>query len=150
MKVEKINNNKAMIILTLAELTKRKITLKDIKEGAENVQDFFFEILEDANLTQDFTAESSQLFVEVSTSNDDIFTITVTKADCLPDTSQYDKLRKPGRLSYTVSSNIYRFSTLNELWEFCKKAADETLYVGINSLYELNNKYFLKVVIAYG
>ncbi|MBQ8043656.1 MAG: adaptor protein MecA [Clostridia bacterium] len=44
MKVEKINNNKAMIVLTLAELTKRKITLKDIKEGAENVQDFFFEI----------------------------------------------------------------------------------------------------------
>ena len=107
MKVEKINNNKAMIILTLAELAKRKITLKDIKEGAQNVQDFFFEILEDADIIEEFTSDSSQLFVEVSTSEDDIFMITVTKADCLPDMSKFDKPRKPSRVSYTVSSNIY-------------------------------------------
>ncbi len=143
MKVEKINNNKAMIILTTAELAKRKITLKDIKEGAENVQDFFFEILEDSNITQEFASEASQLFVEVSTSGDDIFMITVTKADCLPDISEYNKLPQPGKVSYTVSSNIYGFASLNELYEFCKKAKEEDLYVGINSLYELNSKYFL-------
>ena len=143
MRVEKINNNKAMIVLTLAELNKRKITLKDIKEGAENVQDFFFEILEDANITSDFTSNSSGLFVEVSTTQDDVFMITVTKADCLPDVSEYDKLAKAGRISYTVSSNLYGFASLKELCDFCKKATDENLYVGINSLYELNNKYFL-------
>ena len=54
MKVEKINNNKAMIVMTLEELTKRKITLKDIKEGAKNFQDLFFEILDDANIIQYF------------------------------------------------------------------------------------------------
>ena len=143
MKVEKINNNKAMIVLTLAELTKRKITLKDIKEGAENVQDFFFEILEDADIIEEFTSDSSQLFVEVSTSEDDIFMITVTKADCLPDMSKFDKPHKPSRVAYTVSSNIYSFSSLNELYSFCKKATSEDLYVGVNSLYEFNDKYFL-------
>ena len=143
MKVEKINNNKAMIVLTLAELAKRKITLRDIKEGAANVQDFFFEVLEDADVTQEFTNESSQLFVEVTTSNDDILMITITKADCIPDLSDFDKIPKADKISYTVSSNLYSFSSLKELYEFCKKALEENLYVGTNSLYELNNKYFL-------
>lgn len=143
MKVEKINDNKAMIVLTLAELAKRKITLNDIKEGAENVQDFFFEVLEDANISPEFTNESSQLFVEVSTSGSDVFMITVTKADCLPDMSEYGNLPKAKKVSYTVSSNIYSFSSLDTLYEFCKKVLDEKLYIGINSLYELNGKYFL-------
>ncbi len=143
MKVEKINNNKAMIILTLAELAKRKITLKDIKEGAENVQDFFFEILEDANITEEFTQDSSQLFVEVTTSEDDIFMITITKADCLPDIAKYDKATKASRVAYTVSSNIYSFYSLKELYEFCKQATIGELFVGVNSLYEFNGKYFL-------
>jgi len=143
LKVEKINNNKVMIVLHSAELAKRRISLKDIKEGAENVQDFFFEVLEDANITQEFTNDSSQLFVEVSTSGDDIFMITITKADCLPDVSEYDKVHKTCRVSYTVSSNIYGFSSLNDLYDFCKKTIDEDLYIGVNSLYELNGKYFL-------
>lgn len=143
MKVEKINNNKAMIILTLAELAKRKITLKDIKEGAENVQEFFFEILEDANITEEFTQDSTQLFVEVTTSEDDIFMITITKADCLPDIAKYDKPAKASRVAYTVSSNIYSFSSLKELYEFCKQVTIDELFVGVNSLYEFNGKYFL-------
>lgn len=132
-----------MIILTLAELAKRKITLKDIKDGAENVQDFFFEILADANITEEFTTDSSQLFVEVTTSEDDIFMITITKADCLPDIAKYDKPIKPSKVTYTVSSNIYSFSYLTELYEFCKQATICELFVGVNSLYEFNGKYFL-------
>jgi len=129
--------------MTLAELTNRKITLKDIKEGSENVQDFFFEILEDANIIEDFTSDSSQLFIEVSTSQDDIFMITVTKADCLPNVTEYERIPKSYKTVYTVSSNIYSFASITELYEFCQKSLDEHLYVGVNSLYELNNKYFL-------
>ena len=143
MKVEKINNNKAIIIITTAELAKRKISLKDIKEGSENVQDFFFEVLEDANIIEEFTNDSSQLFIEVSTSQDDVFMITVTKADCIPDIAAFGKASNQSKMSYTVSSNIYSFASSKELHSFCKKAMDENLYIGINSLYELNNKYFL-------
>lgn len=143
MKVEKINNNKAMIVLTTEELSKRKITLKDIKDGSKKVQDFFFEILEDADIIDDFANESSGLFVEVSTSEDDIYMVTITKADCLPDLTDFDKISKSNRVTYTVSSNIYSFPSLKTLYDFCKKALDEELYVGVNSLYELNNKYYL-------
>ena len=143
MKVEKINNNKAMIVLTTEELSKRRITLKDIKAGTKKVQDFFFEILEDANIIDDFANETSGLFVEVSTCEDDIFMITITKADCLPELTEFDKISKTSKVAYTVSSNIYSFNSLKVLYDFCKKALDEDLYVGVNSLYELNNKYYL-------
>lgn len=143
MKVEKINNNKAMIILTTEELHKRKITLKDIKDGSKKVQDFFFEILEDADIIEDFANETASLFVEVSTSEDDIFMITITKSDCLPELTDFDKISKTSKFTYTVSSNIYSFTSLKNLYDFCKKASDEELYVGVNSLYELNNKYYL-------
>lgn len=143
LKVEKINNNKAMIVMTLEELTKRKITLKDIKEGAKNVQDLFFEILDDANIIQDFTLDSSSLFVEVATTEDNIFVITVTRADCIADVATFDKLQNASHTSYTVSSNLYRFSNLKELYDFCICANKENLFIGNNSLYILNDKYFL-------
>lgn len=143
MKVEKINNNKAAIIITSSELSKMKITLKDIKEGADNVQDFFFDVLQDANLIDDFSSDSSHLFVEVATSCDDTFIITITKVECLPDISKYANLKTANKSSYTVNSDIYCFSSLNDLYEFCNKACEEELYVGTNSLYELNNKYYL-------
>ena len=41
------------------------------------------------------------------------------------------------------SSNIYAFETLQTLYEFCMKAKQEKLFVGINSLYHLSGKYFL-------
>ena len=140
MKVNKIGN-KAVIVLTRDELAKRKITVKDIKEGHKNVQDFFFDILEEENMLEDFTEDSSQLFVEVSVLEDDLFTITITKVDHMPNIEEYTRLVK--RIHYTVSSNIFAFSTLETLLDFCIKAKHEKLYVGSNSLYEIENKYYL-------
>lgn len=142
MKVEKINNNKAMIILTTAELASRKITLKDIKEGKSKVQDFFFEILEEAQIIEDFSNESTQLLVEVSSTNDDVFMITLTKADCIPDMMRYNN-KSSNRISYTVSSSLYEFSNIDSLHKFCLKALIEDTYLGNNSLYELNGKFFV-------
>lgn len=143
MKVEKINNNKAIIVLTLDELAKRKITLNDIKKGSNNVQDFFFEVLADTDITSGFEDEASQLFVEVSTAENDILMITITKADCIPDLSSFNKSSKSDLVAYTVSSNLYSFDSPKTLYCFCKKALEENLYVGSNSLYKFNNKYFL-------
>lgn len=143
MKVQKINNNKAMIILTDEELKGRKITLKDIKEGKSKAQDFFFELLEEADIIQDMDAESSQLLIEVSIMENNLFAITITKADAVDDLSKIISTKNPKRFSYSVSSNLYEFNSLNDLYKFCMKVIDENLFIGNNSLYFLNNKYFL-------
>lgn len=140
MRVEKINSQKARIILSIDELAKHKITLKDIKDGKEKAKNFFFEILEDSNLIEDFGNDSTQLLIEAS-SKDNLFMITVTKADCIPDIKNYSNTSDS--FSYIVSSNIYAFDSLNNLYEFCLKAKQEELFVGINSLYCMDNKYFL-------
>lgn len=137
MKVEKINGSKARIILTVDELQSHKITLKDIKDGKQKAQNFFFEILEDANILEDLNLEYSQLLIE-ATSQDNIFMITITKADDIPDINKYSN-----KYSYTVSSNIYSFNSLENLYDFCKMAKTEKLFVGINSLYLLDNIYYL-------
>lgn len=147
MKVEKINNNKARIILTIEELEKRKITLKDIEFDKKKAQDFFFDILEDSNLNEDFNSESSQFFIEATTDQSDLFMVTVTKVDCIPDISKYSNNETKNKIishfSYSVASNIYQFNSLENLYEFCIKAKRENLFVGTNSLLELDNKYFL-------
>lgn len=140
MKVEKINNQKARIILTIDELANHKITLKDIKEGKEKAQNFFFELLEDSNLIEDFEADSTQLLIE-ATSKDNLFMITITKADCIPDIKKYST--NSNSFTYTVSSNIYAFDSLKTLYDFCIKVKQENLFVGINSLYLLKDKYFI-------
>lgn len=137
MKVEKINGSKARIILTVDELQSHKITLKDIKDGKEKAQNFFFEILEDANILEDLNLEYSQLLIE-ATSQDNIFMITVTRADNIPDINKYTN-----KYSYTVSSTIYSFDSLENLYNFCKIAKIENLFVGTNSLYLLDNVYYL-------
>lgn len=143
MKVEKINNNKAIIVLTLTELRGKKVSLKDIKEGKRNAQNFFFKLLEDANIMDDFTNDSSQLFIEVTAPENDVFMIIITKADCIPDIESFNTATKTAKNFYTVSSNIYSFSSLESLYNFCNKALEEQLYVGANSLYKFNDKYFL-------
>lgn len=140
MRVEKINNQKARIILTIDELAKHKITLKDIKDGKEKARNFFFEILEDSNLIEEFGDNSSQLLIE-AISKDNIFMITITKADCIPDIKNYPS-HEPAFI-YTVSSNIYTFDNIEDLYNFCIKAKQEVLFVGVNSLYSLHDKYFL-------
>jgi len=140
LRVEKINNQKARIILTVDELAKHKITLKDIKEGKEKARDFFFEILEDSNLIEDFADNSTQLLIEAA-SKDNLFMITITKADCIPDIKKYPEQKD--NFAYTVSSNIYAFENLKNLYEFCTKAKQENLFVGTNSLYNIDDKYFL-------
>ena len=140
MKIENISNQRAKIMLTFDELAKNKITLKDIKDGKEKARNFFFQILEDSNILEDFADNSSQLLIEVSY-KDNLFIITVTKADCIPDAKKY--LNTVDTSTYTVSSNIYTFDNLKTLYDFCLKAKQENLFVGTNSLFNFDNKYIL-------
>ena len=89
---------------------------------------------------EDFGDNSTQLLIEAA-SKDNLFMITITKADCIPDIKKYPEATSS--FSYIVSSNIYAFDSLHDLYKFCTKVKQEELFVGINSLYSLECKYFL-------
>ena len=142
MKVEKINESKAVIILTKSDLKKRKISISDLKEGKKKAQDFFFEILEEVNIIDSFSYEDSQLFVEVAISPDDSFIITITKTESIPDIALDSNLNK-AKIIYSISSTLYEFKSLDDLYKFSKVADKLNLYIGSNSLYKLDGKHFL-------
>ncbi|MBR6688654.1 MAG: adaptor protein MecA [Clostridia bacterium] len=138
MKIERINNSKAKITLTLQELKKRKITLNDIKNNKAKAQDFFLELLEDASLLEEFETDSNELFIEANKEND-LFTITITKISELSSTD----IISNENTTYRINSNIYSFKNIYSLKDFAKKCYELGLYLPESIIYSFNNKLFL-------
>lgn len=146
MKIEKINENKVKITLTIDELSQRQISLKDIEQDSNRAQDLFLDLLEETELNEDFMLDDSQLFVEASSDNENLFVVTITKIDYIPELSKYSpkKSRKSAsKTEYTVASSIYKFDNIDKIFDVCSKLMAENTFMGTNSLYKYENSYFI-------
>lgn len=153
MKIEKISENKVRITLTIDELSQREISIKDIEQDGDKAQDLFINLLEESELNEDFASEDTQLYVEASSDNENLFIVTITKIDYMPDVSKYSnkkschsKKKKSVDMStiqYTVASSIYKFNSFDSVLDLSQKLADEKAFMGTNSLYKYNDLYFL-------
>ncbi len=157
MKIEKIDENKVRIILTIDELSQRHISLKDIEQDSNRAQDLFLDLLEESELNEDFIIDGSQLFVEASSDNEDLFIVTITKIDYMPEISKYTSSKKyskkkkksssanssDSRVQYTVASAIYKFNSLDRIFDLCSRLSIEEAFLGTNSLYKYEDSYFL-------
>lgn len=153
MKVEKINENKVKITLSIDELLQRQISLKDLEKDTSKAKKLFLELIEESNLESSFILEHSQLYVEASTDSNDFFTVTITKIDDFPDLSKYNLLddnfdkrisRKipPAPIS-NVNHNIFSFDSLDTILDMCEILKQNKVFLGKNSLYKFQNQYFL-------
>lgn len=152
MKVEKINSNKVKITLTFEELEKRDINIKDIEKNSEIAKNLFVDLIEESSIEEDFEFEDSQLLIEASSDNDNLFVVTITKIDNMPDLKKYSLLEKKVKsskktnsriINYKVDSFIYSFKTIDNILALCEKAKKENLFFGKNSLYKYNDIYFI-------
>lgn len=155
MKVEKINENKIRITLTFEELENRQISLKDIEKNSSLAKNLFIDLIEESNLDEDFIIDDSQLFIEASSDNNDLFIVTITKIDNLPELKKYALLdsnkkklkvkntRANQNIDYKVDSNIYLFKSMDHILELCDVSKKEQLFLGKNSLYKYKNAYFV-------
>ena len=98
MKVEKINNNKVKITLTFDELEKREIDIKDIEKNSEIAKNLFMDLIEESNIDEEFEFEDSQLLIEACSDNNNLFVVTITKVDNIPDMRKYSLLEKKLKL----------------------------------------------------
>lgn len=133
--VEKINNNKAKIILTFNELKFRKMTLSEIKKNKNKAHDFFIKLIEDSNLNESFLTEDSTLFIEASTCNDS-FIVIITKVT-ITDNYNFSKVTS----SYKIDSNIFEFDNLTNLLGVITLLP--SIKINNVDLYYYNQKYFL-------
>lgn len=153
MKVEKINENKVKITLSIDELEQRDISLKDLEKDTVKAKKLFLELIEESNLESSFIFEHAQLFVEAATDSNDFFTVTITKIDDFPDLAKYNLLdegfekktiRKPSNnLAYPINFNIFSFQSLDTILDMCDILKKTKCFLGKNSLYKLDDRYFL-------
>lgn len=152
MKVEKLSDNKVRITLTFEELEKRKISLSDIEKNSTIAKDLFIDLLEESNLDSEFVIDDSHLFIEASSDNNNLFIVTITKVEDLPDLKKYSLIESKGvhskkkisnNIKYTVDSNVYSFQNIDNILLICEKAKAENLFFGKNSLYKLNDLYYI-------
>ena len=141
MKIEIIDENKVKIILSLAELEMRNISLTDLQNNTSLAKNFFKTIIEESNLDEDFIEnEDSQLFIEATSDSTETFILTITKTDTLPNINNYQKTEN---VRYRIDSRLYEFNSLDAILDFCKIAKDDKLFFGTNSLYKYQDKYFI-------
>lgn len=165
MKIEKINENKVKITLTIDELKQRKINIKDIEKDANLARNLFIDLIEESKLDEDFIVDDSQLYIEASSDNNNLFVVTITKIDHMPDISKYSfgkniknkklsaKSRKNRKvtnddnitniINYKVDSTLYSFNSMDLLMDACDVFKKEKLYYGKNSLYKYKSVYFI-------
>jgi len=153
LKVEKINENKVKITLSIDELAQRHISLKDLEKDTVKAKQLFLELIEESNLESSFIFEHAQLFVEAATDNNDFFTVTITKIDDFPDLTKYNLLdegfnkksiRKPSANSaYPINYNIFSFECLDNLLDMCDILKKNKSFLGKSSLYMIDSRYFL-------
>lgn len=150
MKIEKINDNKIRITLTFEELENRKISLSDIETDTYKAKELFLNLIEESNLDDEFIIDDSHLYIEACSDNNNLFIVTITKIDNIPELKKYTstennnkKSRNIKSLKYRVDSYIYSFDSMNTILDFCESSKKENLFFGKNSLYKLQDTYFI-------
>jgi len=81
MRIERINENKLRVFVTLEDLADRDIDLNAFNYDAPETQELFWELMEQAEVELGFDSTATNLSVEAMTDMEHGFVITITRID---------------------------------------------------------------------
>ncbi len=152
MKIEKINENKIKITLSLNDLEERNIDLESLNINSPATQELFWDMMEQAEIELGFNASDSQLCIEAVPDSQDGFIITITKLDEDGDFESIHKYiknrfrksdlsvkKKSRKVCSTIS--VYSFKDFDDICALSKTV--NSIYSGESTLYRLKNVYYL-------
>lgn len=151
MKIEKLNEDKLKITLSIDDLEERNITLHSFMYNSPESQDLFWELLQEAEKECGFNVDDSMIYVEASTSGSGNFTLLVTKTNEKAPIERISKPKKVTKENFRLKRKsvplkhelaIYSFNTFDDICAFCN-VCDVSVLHG-NSLYKMNEEYYLK------
>lgn len=152
MKIEKLNEDKIKITLSIDDLNERNIDVQSFIYNSPESQDLFWDMMQEAEQKYGFNIDESMIYVEASSTGGGIFTLTVTKTSGslnIPNSKIKSKFKKGNyKLKRKITSiqqenSIYIFSSFEDICEFCNMV--DCSKIEKNSLYKLNEQYYLKV-----
>jgi adapter protein MecA 1/2 len=154
MKIEKINNDKLKITLTVTDLHDQNIDFADLSLDTPKAHTFFNEILEKAFFEFGFEVNDSPIIIEASPISRDTLVIFISKVDketvldkLKSHTDKLDKEKPPvtqrKNLKRTTSKDpiIYHSDNLTNMEYACSNLSG--LFEGQSMLYKLDEKYYL-------
>jgi len=152
LKIEKINENKIKVTISLNDLEERNIDLNSLNYNSLAAQELFWDMIEQAELQFGFNASDSQLCIEAVPDSEEGFILIITKLAEDGDFESIQKYiknkyrntdvrikRKNRRLYSTIM--IYSFNSFEDLSVLCEKIS--SLYYGESSLYKYRDTYYL-------
>lgn len=152
MKIEKINENKIKITLSLNDLEERNIDLESLNINSPATQELFWDMMEQAEIEFGFNASDSQLCIEAVPDTLDGFIITITKLDEDGDFESIHKYiknrfkksdlkvkKKNHKVCSTIS--VYSFKDFDDVCALSRSV--DSIYSGESTLYKLKNVYYL-------
>lgn len=152
MKIEKISDSIIKVTISLDDLEERNIDLNAFNYNTPAAQEFFWDLMEQAELQLGFNISDSQLIIEPVPDSSDGFVITITRIDEDGDFESIQKyiksrLKKSDlrvkKKSRKVCSTlfIYSFKNIDDVCDLAGKL--EGLYYGESTLYRFKDTYYL-------
>jgi adapter protein MecA 1/2 len=152
MKIERIGDNIIRVTITYNDLEDRDIDLNTLNYDTPAAQEFFWDLMEQAEEQLGFDLSDSQLIIEPVPDSGDGFVITITKID---EDGEFESIHKyiksrmrksdlrVKKKGHKVCSPlfIYSFRALNDVCALAGKL--ETIYSGNSTLYKCGDTYYL-------
>lgn len=152
MKMEKINDNKIKVTISLSDLEERNIDMSALNSSSLAAQELFWDMMEQAEMELGFDTSDSQLCIEAYPDMEEGFTVTITKLDEDGDFESIHKYIKSKYIkkelrakkkSKKVCSNVlmYAFTTFEDLCMLAKKLRPS--YTGDSTVYKCKDTYYM-------
>ncbi len=151
MKIEKLNENKIKITLSMADLEERNIDLQSFIYNSPESQELFWDMMSKAEREYGFDFDESMIYVEAASTGSGTFTLIVTKSDSNVPSQllQRNKIKnksfKLKRKNATLNAPkvLYVFNSFDDICAFCQTI--DLKQLPENTLYELNGEYYLEI-----
>ena len=152
MKIERLNENKLKITLSLDDLKERNIDLQSFIYNSPESQDLFWDMMNEAEREYGFDVNESMIYVEASSNSSGLFTLIVTKTDepnFIGQAKQKANLKKKNfklkrkAVNINTPKALYSFESFDDICDFCKTI--DISKAGKNSLYKLDSDYYLEI-----
>lgn len=152
MKMEKINENKIKVTISVSDLEERNIDINALNYNSPAAQELFWDMMEQAEIEFGFDTSDAQLCIEAYPDIEEGFTITITKLD---EDGEFESIQKYIKSKYSkkelrskkkgrkVCSSLlmYAFNDFDDLCMLGKKV--QPLYCGESTLYKCKTTYYL-------
>ena len=129
MKIEKLTENKIRVIVHIKELGLKTANVHSIMSNAIQSEDFFYDILDQAEKEVSFYTDGCKLLIETFSSLDDVIVFTITKYNYPSANNPQTNIKNNSkskhviakRKTYTPKKNeiICTFETFDNFCEFC-------------------------------